>query len=53
MTPTVQRILIGIAALVFFIVFLMGYGVIIEKQSGEELIGLFGLGSFFFALGHL
>lgn len=53
MTLNRNAVLIAIAALVFFVVFLMGYGVIFEKQPGEELLGLVGLGSFFFALGHL
>lgn len=53
MTLNRNAILIAIASIIFFVVFLMGYGVIFEKQPGDELLGLVGLGSFFFALGHL
>lgn len=53
MTLTRNALLIAIAAVIFFVVFLMGYGVIFEKQPGEELLGLVGLGSFFFTIGHL
>lgn len=53
MTLTKNVIFIVIAAIIFFVAFMMGYGVIIDKQPLEETVGLISLGLCVFAIGHL